>query len=63
MSEGKTSKVIGIFLLGFVLLNFPIINLFTKDQFIFGIPSLYIYFFMVWVILIIFIARTTRKKD
>ncbi|MEM1322983.1 MAG: hypothetical protein AAGG75_22145 [Bacteroidota bacterium] len=63
MSSNRTSKLIGLFLLGLILLNFPIINLFSKEDFLFGIPSLYIYLFLVWLLLIIFIAMIVRRKD
>ena len=63
MSNNKLPKLIGLFLLGLVLFNFPIINLFGKDQFIFGIPALYAYFFFIWLVLIIFIARIVRTKE
>ncbi len=63
MSDKKIPKLIGLFFLGIVLLNFPIINLFGKNQFIFGIPALYAYFFLVWLVLIIFIAWTVRSKQ
>ncbi|MEM6965543.1 MAG: hypothetical protein AAF573_12300 [Bacteroidota bacterium] len=63
MSTSRTSKLFGIFLLALVLFNFPIINLFGKDVFIFGLPALYVYFFVVWLVFIIFIARIMSKKD
>lgn len=63
MSDKKIPKLIGLFLFGVILLNFPIINLFGKDQLIFGVPALYAYFFLVWLVLIIFIAGVVRKND
>ncbi len=62
MSKNKISRLTGLFLLGLVLLNFPLVNLFGKDQFIFGIPALYIYFLFVWIGMIIATARIVRKK-
>lgn len=63
MSDKKIPKLVGLFFLGIVLFNFPIINLFRKDQFVSGFPALYAYFFLVWLVLIIFIARTVRSKQ
>jgi len=62
MTQFKQSKLVGVFLLGIVLLNFPLINLFKKDQFIFGIPALYTYLLIVWIALIIFIALIVKNK-
>ena len=63
MANDRISKIIGITLLAFVLLNFPIISLFGKDIFIFGIPLLYFYIFFVWISFIIVTAILLGRKD
>lgn len=62
MQTDKTSKIISIAFLVFVLLNFPILGLFGKPYFLFGIPLLYLYIFIVWIIMIIFLAFMMRDK-
>ena len=61
MTANKSSRLVGIFLLFFTLLNFPIIGLFNKTMIIGGIPLLYLYLFLVWLIFIIFMFLIARK--
>lgn len=49
MASDKSYKLISIFLLAFVLLNFPILGIFTGDMIWFGIPALYLYLFIIWI--------------
>jgi len=45
------------FILGIVMLNFPFLEIFNKSAVIFGIPVLFLYFFVGWPssILVIFL--------
>jgi hypothetical protein len=45
-------RLIAVFLLGCVLLNYPLLSLFNIDYRIFGIPVLYLYTFLAWGLLI-----------
>jgi len=63
MQSDKTSKIISIAFLAFLLLNFPIIGLFGRELFILGWPLLYFYVFVVWLFLIITLATILRKND
>jgi len=62
MTANKSSRLVGIFLLFFALLNFPIIGLFNKNAIVGGIPLLYLYLFFVWLIFIIFMFLIVRDK-
>ena len=53
MGNDRHSKLVGIFLLFAILLNFPIIGIFNEDGMLLGIPSLYFYLFLIWALLII----------
>ena len=55
-----SKRLVGLFLLGFVLFNYPVISLFNLDKFWFGIPILYLYVFGVWLILVILIVLVTK---
>ncbi len=55
----KARRLVGIFLLGAVLFNYPILSLVNRDSLLFGIPVLYLYLFGVWAVLILLIARVT----
>ncbi|MEO0339877.1 MAG: hypothetical protein AAF242_11740 [Bacteroidota bacterium] len=49
-------QLISIFIIGMLLLNFPIVNLFAAPKLVFGIPTLYLYLMIAWL-LIIFMTR------
>jgi hypothetical protein len=51
--DSKINKrLVAIFLLGFTLLNYPLLSLFKPDVRIIGLPLLYVYVFGVWCLLI-----------
>lgn len=56
----KGKRLVGLFLLGFLLFNFPILSLFNLKVIVFGIPLLYLYIFSIWFIFIVFIYLITR---
>jgi hypothetical protein len=52
----RTDKIgqwlIAVFAMGAILLNYPILSLFTRSVELGGIPLLYAYVFVVWALLI-----------
>jgi hypothetical protein len=56
----KSRRLIGIFLLGWVLYNYPVFSLFNAPSDLFGIPILYLYVFGVWAALIGMVILVTR---
>jgi hypothetical protein len=52
----------GLFLLGCVLFNYPILTLFNLRVALFGIPLLYLYLFAVWTVIILAIMLITRVR-
>ena len=54
-----TKRLVALFLLGCVLLNFPIISLVNLEILIFGLPLLYVYIFCVWALIISFTSLAT----
>jgi len=59
----KGKRLVGLFLLGCLLFNFPILSLFNHKVIVFGIPLLYLYMFSIWFILIVFIYLITRFTE
>ena len=57
----KGRRLVGLFLLGFVLFNYPIISLFNIDAELLGIPILYHYCFGAWLMVIVLIRYVTRS--
>ena len=48
----RRDRLIGLFILGFVALNPPLLLLFGRGSQLFGMPLLYLYLFFVWLGLI-----------
>ncbi len=59
----KTARLTALFLLGWMLFNYPILSLFSLNRLVFGIPPLYLYIFSVWVFMILAVALITRIKE
>lgn len=62
MPKDRITKIISVALFAFVLLNFPVLGLFGKGFFLFGIPIAYLYIVTVWLLLIIFLYRTLNPR-
>ncbi|WP_333843725.1 hypothetical protein [Pelomicrobium sp.] len=53
MRENVTGeRLIAVFLLGCLLFNYPLLDLFNSDAEVFGIPLLFAYIFAAWMLLI-----------
>jgi hypothetical protein len=59
----KQQRLIAISILIFCLFNFPILSLFNKNKFIFGIPLIYFYVFAIWLIGILIVAFFAEKRN
>jgi hypothetical protein len=57
----KSRRLAGIFLLGWILFNYPIISLFNLPAFWRGIPLLYAYVFFTWAVIIALIMLVARR--
>ena len=51
-------RLVALFLLGWILFNFPILSLFNHQGDVFGVPVLYAWLFGVWMVLIGLMAWT-----
>lgn len=49
----RAQQVIGVFLLGVLLFNFPLLAIFNVRAAVFGIPILYVYLFLAWLAVIV----------
>jgi hypothetical protein len=58
----KNKRLVGLFLLGSVLFNYPLVSLFNLETSIFGIPLLIFYIFIAWVFLILLAAAATKTR-
>ena len=59
----RGERLIGLFLLGCLLFNFPLLALFNVQAKVFGIPLLYTYLFVAWGLLIALVAVVMERQD
>jgi hypothetical protein len=54
---GRTrERLVGVALAGAVLLNFPLLYLFSHAGPVLGMPGLFVYVFLVWALLVALVA-------
>lgn len=58
----KGPRLVALFLLGFLLLNYPLLNLFSGPGEVLGIPLVYAYIFAVWALLIGLMALVVERN-
>lgn len=51
----RNKRLIALFLLGYFLLNNPILSLFNLPRMVWGIPMIFAYIFGVWLLLIVLV--------
>ena len=55
-------RLVGLFLLGALIFNFPLLSLFNRPILILGIPALYLYLFAAWSLTILVMLILSRTK-
>jgi len=58
----KIQRLLVLFVFGAFAINYPLLALFSKIVLWFGIPLLYLYLFVFWILFIIFIAFVAERK-
>ena len=59
----KGERLIGLFLLGCLLFNFPLLALFNVRATVLGIPMLYAYLFAAWALVIALVALIMERSE
>jgi hypothetical protein len=62
-SSRKGQQLVGLFLLGCLLFNYPMLALFNLPATVFGVPLLYAYLFTSWALLIVLAAVIVERSD
>jgi hypothetical protein len=57
----KGQRLIAAALLGWLLFNYPLLYLFNRDVYVFGIPLLYVYIFASWALLTVLLAIVVER--
>jgi hypothetical protein len=58
----RGERLIGLLIAGAVLLNFPLLSVFSVNRLLFGIPALYLFLFLVWILIIGVMALILRSR-
>ncbi len=59
----KGQRLVALFLLGLLLFNYPLLDLFARSGQVLGIPVLYVYVFVVWALLIALMALVVENRN
>ena len=62
-SSRKRPRLVGLFLLGCLLFNYPMLALFSARATVFGVPLLYAYLFAAWALLIVLAAFIMERTE
>jgi hypothetical protein len=58
----KGQRLVALFLLGLLLFNYPLLDLFAGPGQVFGVPILYVYVFAAWALLLALMAIVVEKR-
>ena len=59
----RGQRLAGLFALGCLLFNYPLIELFNRPTMVFGVPLLYAYLFCAWAALIALVVAIVERSD
>ena len=60
--EKRVARIIALALAGLLAFNYPLLSLFDAPSQWLGIPTLYLYLFVVWGLFIGLVARVLKKS-
>lgn len=62
MTEWAGERLVLLFLVGLLLINFPLLAIFNQSATVAGIPILYVYLFGVWAAGIMAVFALSRRR-
>lgn len=60
-APGRSQRLAALFLLAALLFNYPLLWLSSTDGMLFGVPTLYVYLFSAWAVVIAALAATIER--
>jgi len=60
--ERRVERLLGLLIGGLLLLNFPLLSIFSVSAFFCGIPALYFYLFSIWALIVGVTAFVLRSR-
>ncbi|MEP7262838.1 MAG: hypothetical protein ABI669_16625 [Usitatibacter sp.] len=54
-------RLVGLFLLGCLFFNYPMLALFNANTVVLGVPLVYAYIFAAWALLIVLVAVVVER--
>jgi len=61
VSKQQNERLIVLFILGVIAMNYPLLSLFSKIELLIGVPVLYLYLFSLWFLFIAGVAITSER--
>lgn len=62
-SHARNERLVGLFLLGLVLFEYPMLALFNAPRLVLGVPLLYLYLFLAWAAVIAISAIVLHRTE
>jgi hypothetical protein len=60
--EDRGKRLIAVFLLGLVLINFPLLAVVEAGKHLFGLPPVFLYLYGAWAGLIVLLALIVERR-
>jgi len=58
----RTERLVALFVVAFLLFNYPLLSLFADDALIFGLPVFTVYLFTAWGVVIALLGWILRRR-
>jgi hypothetical protein len=59
----RSERLVGLFLLGLLLFNYPLLALFNAPRLVLGVPLLYLWLFAAWAAVIVVTAIILHRTE
>ncbi|MEI6412287.1 MAG: hypothetical protein WCR52_23050, partial [Bacteroidota bacterium] len=62
MADDRSSQLIIVFIVFFLLLNYPLLSIVDRSDLWFGMPVQFFYMFFIWLALIVVVGLVVRNR-